>query len=355
MRADPNPLVRRVSWAAFLFGLAWLLVVAGFMIADRRVQVEAFGPLPRELGAQIDGALFEFSAITRPGGSWDRILIDGLYIELATQERTENHRNTEWIPFGYRTWTDPSDPDDRLTVAKCPSWLVGLLLVAPLSASTVWRFGVRFLRNRRACCLTCGYRLQGLSSEKCPECGLVFSGDRWWALRCTSGKPSRWRRQLYWACALTLTIPAATAIGVLLSTIRYEWQVEYGSRFDAERLIEVGIGRGVLCWMTTDWGPFDGPESLAGDIRVRIEVSRPAKVITYLKRPFDWALLLRYPGGRHLAIGAVPLELVGVIAGGWLLGMWRLHRLIQEQQQPEAALSKLEQDAAQELRPPGGN
>jgi hypothetical protein len=338
MKPVGNTLMRRVSWAAFLLGLAWLIVAAGFTIADRRVEMEAFGPLPRELAAGIDGARFYFYATTPEGGAWDRFLVDGLYIELGTQERTENRRNEEWIPFGYRTRTDASDPEYRLTVVTCPSWLVGLLLVAPLSASTLRALIVRYSRSRRRCCLSCGYCLQGISSERCPECGLAYDGDRWWALRRTAGKPSRWRRGLYCACAITVAIPPFTAIGVLLSTVRYEWHIRYWSLSETGPLTEAGIGGGTACWMRTEWAPGYDSRFMDDYRGVRMEVSRPSKAVTYLHRPFDWELLLRYKGGRHVASGAVPLELIGVIALGWLYAMWVLHRIIQGRNRRRAAL-----------------
>jgi hypothetical protein len=50
-----------------------------------------------------------------------------------------------------------------------------LLWLAAAALLAFWRYLIRQRRLQRACCLSCGYKLTGNTSGRCPECGWKFS------------------------------------------------------------------------------------------------------------------------------------------------------------------------------------
>ena len=89
-----------------------------------------------------------------------------------------------WFWYGYAETNKGDLPlrDASWAVLVAPHW--ALLAVCSLALVWhVWRFVLRSRERRwlrRGCCLNCGYDLQGITSDRCPECGastaLVLGG-----------------------------------------------------------------------------------------------------------------------------------------------------------------------------------
>lgn len=89
--------------------------------------------------------------------------------------RTPFFRERTYADFGFPARMQANVvPKLESSLIRMPAWLpVVLLLIAPVRAAL--RQPVQRRRFRRNECLECGYKLKGLLSLRCPECGTPFT------------------------------------------------------------------------------------------------------------------------------------------------------------------------------------